>query len=458
MTEEVEKAGYAARSLMTLATGVIVTTVYGLLAFSLSPVMTSFSLVSGGVVMVLLTRWRRAGARTGEEQSAVNKLLYSALGESLANMKTIRVHGAEARHAHELAAIASRERQLVVRVAGSYGVSKLWFDVAAVGLMSAVTFVAIRRLALSPAELLVLLFVFMRLAPQLGSLHHVYQNLVVELPGFGSVLEAEARCRSAAQPDDPSAEPVPFEREVRVDRVTYGYDERMVLSDVTIAIPAGRTVAIVGPSGAGKTTVADLTLGLLTPHVGAVLVDGKPLTAARLAAWRSQIGYVPQETFLFHETIRSNLLWAAPQASDDELWSALRSSAAAFVADLPAGLDTVVGDRGVRLSGGERQRLALARALLRRPRLLILDEATSSLDSENERVIEQAITNLHGHVAILLITHRLSTVRHADTIYVLDHGRIAECGRWDDLLARPQGRFQLLCRAQGIEPETGVVV
>ena len=453
MTHEVEKAGYAARSLMTFVTAAIVTTVYGLLALAISPLMTLITLVAGGTATILLTRWRRDAARTGEEQSATNRLLYASLGESLANMKTIRVHEAGRRHAENLAGLAERERQLSMNVASAYGAGKLWFDTVAVALMSTVTLVAIRRLALSPAELLVLLFVFMRLAPQLASLHHIYQNLVVELPGFAAVADVEAQCLAAAQPAAASADPMPFDREVRVDRVSYSYGDRTVLSDVSLAIPAGHTVAVVGPSGAGKTTTADLILGLLTPDEGAVLVDGVALTPARMAAWRDQIGYVPQDAFLFHDTIRSNLLWAAPRSSDDELWAALHAAAASFVADLPAGLETVVGDRGVRLSGGERQRIALARALLRRPKLLILDEATSSLDSENERVIAQATTDLHGRAAILLITHRLSTVRHADMIYVIDDGRLVEAGRWESLTAR-RGRFQMLCRAQGIEPET----
>jgi ATP-binding cassette subfamily C protein len=223
-----------------------------------------------------------------------------------------------------------------------------------------------------------------------------------------------------------------------------------VVEDVSLEIRAGATVAIVGPSGAGKTTVADLVLGLLAPTRGRLVVDDVPVAPDQIAAWRAGLGYVPQDGVLFHDTIRANLLWGAGGASDRDLQRALESSAAwSFVTALPAGLDTVVGDRGVLLSGGERQRLVLARALVRQPHLLILDEATSSLDSENERLIERAIDELHGRMAILLITHRLSTVRRADVIYVLERGQIVESGQWDDLLAR-RGRFHALCEAQGL--------
>jgi ATP-binding cassette subfamily C protein len=222
--------------------------------------------------------------------------------------------------------------------------------------------------------------------------------------------------------------------------------------DVTFTLDAGATTAIVGPSGSGKSTLADLLMGLLTPSEGRILVDGVTLDGGRLDAWRDQIGYVAQEAFLFHESVRANLLWARPDASEEEIWHALRlASADAFVRALPHGLDTVVGDRGVLVSGGERQRLSLARALVRRPALLILDEATSSLDSENEARIQQAIDKLHQQMTIVVITHRLSTIRGADTIHVVDRGRLVESGTWTDLVGRRTGRFVELCEAQGID-------
>jgi ATP-binding cassette subfamily C protein len=159
---------------------------------------------------------------------------------------------------------------------------------------------------------------------------------------------------------------------------------------------------------------------------------------------------VPQDPFLFHDTVRANLQWAREDATDADLWHALRLAAAdQFVAALPQGLDTVVGDRGVLVSGGERQRLSLARALVRRPQLLILDEATSSLDSENEERIQQAIDELHQQMTIVVITHRLSTIRAADVIQVVDRGRLIESGSWDELMSHA-GRFRELCAAQGV--------
>jgi ATP-binding cassette subfamily C protein len=192
-------------------------------------------------------------------------------------------------------------------------------------------------------------------------------------------------------------------------------------------------------------------MGLIVPDRGRALIDETPLTPERLRAWRSRIGYVPQDTFLFNDTVRANLLWARPDAGEEQVRQALRLAAAEeFVSRLPQGLETVLGERGVRLSGGEQQRVALARALIREPSLLILDEATSALDSENEKRIQDAIDGLHGEMTILVITHRLSTIRRADCIYVLEDGRLVESGDWDMLLAKQSGRFRALGAAQGI--------
>ena len=224
----------------------------------------------------------------------------------------------------------------------------------------------------------------------------------------------------------------------------------LALTGVSLVVPARGITAVCGPSGAGKSTLADLLLGLLQPSTGRILVDGEPIAGQRLHAWRQAVGYVPQETFLFHDTIRANLVMARPGAAEAELRTALRGAAAEELVDrLPKGLETVLGDRGVRLSGGERQRLALARALLRQPSILVLDEATSSLDNEIERLIQHALGCLHGQMAIVIIAHRMSTVRIADQIIVLKQGKVAEVGSWEDLSRRGMGVFSQLVAAGG---------
>jgi ATP-binding cassette subfamily C protein len=242
-----------------------------------------------------------------------------------------------------------------------------------------------------------------------------------------------------------------LDRSVEFRDVCFGYDKTSVLEGIDLKIPVGQTVGLVGPSGSGKSTVADLLIGLIKPVKGLILVDDEILTPGIVRAWRKLIGYVSQDTFLFNDTVRSNLLWACPGASEEEMMGALKLAAAdEFVSRLPNGMDTLLGDRGVRLSGGERQRLSLARAILRKPSLLILDEATSNLDSKSEMRIQAAVEGLHGSLTTLVITHRLSTLRNADTIYILENGRIVEHGSWSDLVAM-NGKFLNLCLTQGME-------
>jgi ATP-binding cassette subfamily C protein len=228
------------------------------------------------------------------------------------------------------------------------------------------------------------------------------------------------------------------------------HSRRDALDGVWLRIPAGKITAIVGPSGAGKSTIADLLLGLMFPQAGDVRIDGVELTPARAHQWREHVGYVPQDPFLFHDTIRANLQLAAPRSSDREMGEALALAGAdAFVARLPQGLDTVVGERGSALSGGERQRIALARALLRRPSLLVLDEATNAVDAECELRIREVIGSLRGRLTVVVITHDLAAVLDADAIYVIEEGRVSEAGDCATLLAQG-GRFSALCTAQGV--------
>ena len=209
--------------------------------------------------------------------------------------------------------------------------------------------------------------------------------------------------------------------------------------------------AIVGPSGSGKTTVVDLLLGLYQQDDGSILVNGIDLEQYDLDSFRSRVGYVPQEPQLFNATVRENLLWASPECDEAGMWKACKlANAEQFVRDMPKGLDTIVGDKGARLSGGQRQRLALARAIIREPDLLILDEATSSLDSESEKLIQASVETLtnDNNMIIIVIAHRLSTIRTADRIYLLESGIVVEEGTYSNLLESKESKLSQLVRHQ----------
>ncbi len=451
LTAEMERVGAATQCLLQSCTIAIVAFVYMVFAFRLSAVMAGLAFASGTGLILLLKGKTRVARAAGEGVSEATNSLYAAVMEHLGGMKTAKSYGAEDRHADLFAGLTERVRQMYVHAVRNQAEVKYWFDIGSVLLLSIILYVSVEVLAISTAELLLLLFLFARIMPNLSGLQQNYQSFMNVLPAFSSVTEMYARCEAAAEPRPQSTEAVELRHAIRLYRVSFTYEAAPVIRDLDLTIHAGETTAIVGPSGSGKSTIADLIMGLVMPDEGRVLIDGVALTPERLRSWRDRIGYVPQDTFLFHDTVRANLLWARPDATEEEIRHALRlASAEEFVAKLPRGSDTIVGDRGVLLSGGERQRLALARALLRNPSLLILDEATNALDSESEQRIQRAIEELHGDLTILVISHRLATVRIADVIYVLEAGRLIESGRWDPLLTKENGRFRALCRAQGM--------
>jgi ATP-binding cassette subfamily B protein len=245
--------------------------------------------------------------------------------------------------------------------------------------------------------------------------------------------------------------------EVRLESIRFHYPSRPevdVFRDLNLEIRAGEKIALVGPSGAGKSTLVALLLRFYEPNAGKVWIDGRPASELSLTELRNNIAIVPQEVLLFGGTIEENIRYGKPEATEEELLNASRQALCHdFIQRLPQGYQTRVGDRGVQLSGGQRQRVAIARALLRNPAILILDEATSSLDSESERLIQRALEALlHGRTA-LIIAHRLSTIRRVDRIHVLESGAVVESGTHDELMDRPDGIYRRLAQLQ-FEPDS----
>ena len=406
VTSEIDRAGTATNHLLALLTAAIVTAVYGVLAFTLSPALTAMVIAGGGLLLWVSRHRTRRSAAAGDDYLSATREQFHFASESLQGLKVARVYGLEPRLLEVFGTHASDRAAAYLRMMHGFGRSKAALDLSSAVLVSVLLFVAVTWLQLRGASLLVLVFVFSRVMPRMTSLQASAETIVANLGAFSAVMRTIRECEAEAEATA-SGEATPgrvrVTRELRVDGVSYAYDAGTpVLREVSLSIPAGRMTAIVGASGAGKSTLADILTGLLRPDAGGLLADGVPLTDGRARAWRRSVSYVPQDGFLLHGSIRRNLAWVKPDATDADMWEALeRAAAAAFVRARPEGLDTIVGDRGVMLSGGERQRLALARALLTRPEVLLLDEATSAVDPVNERLILGALRDLAGSVTVV---------------------------------------------------------
>lgn len=404
-------------------------------AVALSWQMTLFALVSGLLVLGLLSGQRRAALNLGQSMGQANRALQGYVQEALSGIKLSKILGNERTHLKYFAGTVAEVRNQHVTFASSTSASRALFQLGGAILLVAYLYIGLNFSQTPIPELLTLVLIFSRIIPLFISGQQQFHHCLHAIPAFKETQALLQACRVAAEPEMRSTSLWPVQQSISLDRVTVAYESRdtPALNQVSAIFPAKTTTAIMGASGAGKSTLADVVMGLLAPDQGEVRVDGILLSDAERMRWRHSVAYVPQEVFLFHESIRHNLLWGNAKATQDDMQRVLQMAAADFVFNLPQGLDTIVGDGGVRLSGGERQRIALARALLKHPSLLILDEATSALDVDNEARVRDAIEKLHGDLTVIIIGHRLPTLEYADQVIVLEAGRIVQQGAWHDI-------------------------
>jgi ATP-binding cassette subfamily C protein len=438
---------------LRLISDVIVFLVHLTIAFFISPPLTVFVMICGLALALLMRSTLRDSKSVGSKIHETNKRLLFEITEQLNGVKEVKSYGIEDRQLNKFAEVCSKIKDNLIRHTKLQSRPQLLYSIAAALIISLVFYLMVSFFGIEPASMIIILYVFSRTWPIFMKTQSNLQSILVAVPSFdayGRLIDdfskrEEKRDEGVDAQEAVTSEETRLRRYIRFDRVCFTYrseKESFRLKDVSFDIPAKQTTVLVGRSGAGKSTIVDLLLLFLKPHNGRILVDDTELTFASEQAWRRRIAYVPQDAFLLNGTIRDNLLHFNPSASDTEIQKAIETAAASeFIAKLPDGLETYIGDRGIRLSGGEKQRVVLARALLRHPDILVLDEATSSLDSQNEFLIRQAIANLRGKMTIIIIAHRLTTVRNADNVLVIEDGQVVESGSYDDLSTREGGRF-----------------
>ena len=380
--------------------------------------------------MVWLMRRRLAlTAVMGSRFGQVQRDLMSAARDFLAGLKLVKAHAIENQHLLELGRRSVTLREEHLRFARHQSATRSQFEVGGAVVLSVLLYAAAEWGRLGLPELLLVVLVFSRLLPTLRDGQLQFQQLSHMLPAFHEVRQQISNFQAAAERrQDSVPSRLPLRQTLVFEGVTvqHGGSEHQALVDLNLTLMAGTTMALMGASGSGKTTLADVALGLLSPNAGGVRVDGVLLSEDDVRqAWRHSVAYVAQDTYLFPGSVRANLCWLSGPHSDAEMWSALeQADAAEFVKTLPLGQDHLLGERGEGLSGGQRQRLALARALLCKPELLVLDEVTSQLDAQSEERVFAALARLRGSMTILVIAHRAAASRHADRTVVLQGGHV----------------------------------
>ena len=422
VSNEAMRAGMAYNTAAQFFADLIQTLAYMAVAFLLSWKLALAASVAGGAILAILAYLVWKGRRAGYKHTHQIKQLVTHLNDVLLNIKPLKAMARQANVEQHLNRTLERLRKALRKEVKST-VSLTYLQEILVAVVSgAGLFVAFVFLQEPIIELIVLYLVILKVIKNLSRLQRQYQKAAIYEGPYVSIAELVDEIKQAEEALPAGVSPE-LEQGCVVSDLSFGYESDPILRHVNLEIPARGVTVLMGGSGAGKSTLTDLLLGFYAPDSGTILVDGVPLSQLDLRAWRRTIGYVPQELQLFHDSVLLNITLGDPKVTEEQVWDALQAAGAAdFVRGLPEGLESRVGERGSQISGGQRQRIALARALVRKPKLLILDEVTSALDPQTEKEICATLRTVARDTAVFAITHQTQLLEVADRAYRLERG------------------------------------
>jgi ATP-binding cassette subfamily C protein len=428
MATEANRSAQAYVFGVTMLAMVVQSMVYMAISLAVSWKATFACLGIALVIMAVSHTLVRMSKQAGKRQTEVIKSLISRLTDTLQSVKSLKAMARE-----ELAdTVLSAETAKLNEALRNDVFSKEMLDAVQTPLTAMVIaigiYIALDKWGMPFASVLVLVILLGRVLGQLGKVQKQYQKLVTMESAFWSLRKAIKQAEKAREISEGTEQPR-LESEIRLDRVSFAYGDKKVLQEVSLSIPTRSLTTIIGSSGAGKTTLVDLIIGLYKPDTGTVYLDDMPLTRIDLKQWRRRLGYVPQEQVLLHDSILTNVTLGDPELTEADAEYALKAANAwEFVSELPEGMHSSVGERGTKLSGGQRQRVMIARALAHRPSVLILDEPTSALDPASEALISETLRRLRTNYTLLAISHQPALAESADVVYRLQDGRLSEVG------------------------------
>ena len=421
----------------------VVALIYLIFAFLVAWPIAAALIVVSLLMTLSVTKVYRKSMAVGRSISPLNAELQTALGEFLSGAKIVKSTTSESRAEARVDDLARKLEHANHLANFLPNMVRALFEFLAFIFLATILVFGKEGFGIGVGNIIVVIALFVRLFPRVSTVQVYIHQLNSNLPSIETINSLVAAAQAEAEPagDQTGELPLTLPTALVVRGLTVTLGGRNVLDNVDLRVAMPGMVGVIGGSGAGKSTLVHAVLGLVPVGAGSIALGPHDLASTPLPAWRRAIGYVPQETMLFHASVRDNLTFADPDASDADIEvAARRAHAHEFINELPEGYHTIIGDQGVRLSGGQRQRLGIARALLTNPKLLMLDEAMSALDAEAEAMLLLTLEELRKEMGILVITHRLAAVRNADLICVMDAGRIVEAGRWNELIA---GRSRL---------------